>query len=333
MKYRMLGRTGLQVSEIGFGCGNIGGLMVRAPLEERLSAVSRALELGINYFDTAAAYGNGQSEKNLGEGLKAIKPSVIVATKFGVVREDLNDIESAVRRSLESSLQRLGRGSVDIFQLHTPVFLENDETSRGIDLNHVLGSGGVADALDRLRSEGLIRFLGFTGLGDTEALHQVIQSRRFDLCQAYLNLLNPSAAVDVPANFTSQNFGGLIRNASRNGMGMVAIRVLAGGALGGEVSRAGYAAPTVGGALASGGEYEADRSRAGKLGFLLKGAVSNLSQPGVRFVLGQPGVSITLVGFSSLAQIEEAVACSDLGLLPESDMEKLQQMWASNFGL
>ena len=333
MKYRMLGKTGLQVSEIGFGCGNIGGLMVRAPLEERLSVVNRALELGINYFDTAAAYGNGQSEENLGEVLKAIKPNVIIATKFGVGREDLNDIGSAVRRSLYFSLKRLGISSVDIFQLHTPVVLENDESSRGIGLNHILGSGGVADALDRLRSEGLIHFLGFTGLGDTEALHQVIQSRRFDVCQAYLNLLNPSAAVDVPANFTGQNFGGFIGKAAQNGMGVVAIRVLAGGALGGGVSRAGYAAPTVGGALATGGEYEADRNRAGKLGFLLKGQVSNLSQPGIRFVLGQPGVSITLVGFSSLDQIEEAVACSDLGPLPESDMEQLHLLWSTNFGL
>jgi len=271
MKYRVLGRTGLQVSEIGFGCGAVGGLIIRAPLKERLAAVNRALELGINYFDTAVAYGNGQSEENLGEVLKSVKPNLILATKFGIVREDLNDIGGAVRRSLYFSLKRLGRASVDIFQLHTPVVLEDDESSRGIALNHVLGPGGVADALDNLRSEGLIRFMGFTGLGDTQALLQVIESRRFDLCQAYINLLNPSAAEDVPANFTGQNFGGLIRKASQNGIGVAAIRVLAGGALGGEVSRTGYAAPTVGGALATGGEYEADRNRAGKLGFLLKG--------------------------------------------------------------
>ena len=306
--------------------------MIRAPLPERLSAVSRALELGINYFDTAAAYGNGQSEENLGQVLKALKPNLILATKFGVNQEDLKDILGAVRRSLYLSLKRLGRDSVDIFQLHTPVFLENDESSRGIALNHVLGSGGVADALDRLRSEGLIRFEGFTGLGDTAALHKVIQSRRFDLCQAYLNLLNPSAAVDVPADFTGQNFSGLIKSASRNGMGVAAIRVLAGGALGGEISRVGYAAPNVGGALAGGSEYETDRSRAGKLDFLLKGHLGNLSQPGIRFVLGRPEVSVTLVGFSSLAQIEEAVSCSALGPLPESDIRQMGKLWAANFG-
>jgi aryl-alcohol dehydrogenase-like predicted oxidoreductase len=84
MKYKILGKTGLKVSEIGFGCGAIGGLMIRAPLEEKLSAVKRAIELGINYFDTAVAYGNGQSEMNLGEVLASNKSNVILATKFGI---------------------------------------------------------------------------------------------------------------------------------------------------------------------------------------------------------------------------------------------------------
>ncbi len=69
--------------------------MIRAPLQERLSAVSRALELGINYFDTAAAYGNGQSEENLGEVLKVLKANLILATKFGVNKEDLKDMLGA----------------------------------------------------------------------------------------------------------------------------------------------------------------------------------------------------------------------------------------------
>jgi aryl-alcohol dehydrogenase-like predicted oxidoreductase len=334
MKYRVLGKTGLKVSEIGFGCGNIGGLMIRAPFEERLSAVNFALELGINYFDTAAAYGNGQSEKNLGEVLASIKRSVILATKFGISREDdLGDIKGAVRRSLEASLKRLKRDSVDIFQLHTPVVKGDGDTSRGIDLKHALGSGGVADALDELRSQGLVRFIGFTGLGETQALHQMIESNRFDLCQAYCNLLNPSAAIPVPINFNSQNFGGLIGKAARNGIGVAAIRVLAGGALGGAISRTGYAAPAVGGALVSGSEYQIDQKRAGKLGFLLKADINNLSQAGIRFVLSQPGVSIVLVGFSNVSQIEEAALCSDQGPLIESDFEQLQNLWSINFGI
>ena len=333
MQYRVLGKTGLRVSEIGFGCGNIGGLMVRAPFAERLAAVNRALESGINYFDTAPAYGNGQSEKNLGEVLAAKKQNVIVATKFGIGREDRGDFKGAVTRSLEASLKRLQRDSVDILQLHAPVVKGDGVTYHSIALKHVLGSGGVADALDELRSRGLVRFIGFTGLGETEALHQMIESKRFDLCQAYCNLLNPSAAVSVPINFASQNFAGLIRKAARNGMGVAAIRVLAGGALGGAIARSGYAAPAVGRALVSGGEYQIDLNRAGKLGFLVKEDTKNLSQAGIRFVLGQPDISTVLVGFSNINQIEEAALCTKLGPLAESDLNQLHKLWATNFGI
>jgi aryl-alcohol dehydrogenase-like predicted oxidoreductase len=177
----------------------------------------------------------------------------------------------------------------------------------------------------------LVSFIGFTGLGETGALHQIIESRRFDLVQAYYNLVNPSAAFAVPPTFGSQNFSGLIKKAGQNNRGVAAIRVLAGGALGGDVARTGYASPSVGGALVSGSEYEADRRRAEKLAFLVKGDVGALSQAAVRFILGEPHVSIVLVGFSDLAQIEEAAHCSDLGQLPQSALDQLQILWASDF--
>lgn len=96
--YRELGKTRLKVSEIGFGCGNVGGLMIRGSYGEQIQAVSRAIELGINYFDTAQRYGNGSSETNLGRVMKELKPkNVVVATKVGLQAEDLKDIRGAVR--------------------------------------------------------------------------------------------------------------------------------------------------------------------------------------------------------------------------------------------
>jgi aryl-alcohol dehydrogenase-like predicted oxidoreductase len=333
MRYRTLGNTGLRVSEIGFGCGNIGGLIIRAPLEERLAAFDRATELGINYFDTAAAYGNGRSEENLGEVLAARKVNPIIATKFGLGPENLSDLEGSIRRSLEASLKRLRRDSADIIQLHTPVKLGSSDRPRAIEVATVLGPGGVADSLDTLRSEGLFRFSGFTGLGETEALQKIIGSGRFDLVQSYFNLLNPSAVAAVPLDFGSQSFDGLVVEAARHNMGVAAIRVLAGGALGGPAARTGYAAPAVGGALVAGSGYALDLKRASKLSFMLKGEVNRLSQAAIRFVLGEPGVSLALVGFSSLTQIEEAAACSDLGPLPEADLKQLRELWSVNFGL
>src|ERR671919_2321788 len=73
MEYRELGRTGLRVSMLGFGCGNVGGLIIRGAQQDRVRAVARAMEAGINYFDTAPSYGNGQSEQNLGQVLRELK--------------------------------------------------------------------------------------------------------------------------------------------------------------------------------------------------------------------------------------------------------------------
>ncbi|HKW93068.1 MAG TPA: aldo/keto reductase, partial [Methylomirabilota bacterium] len=82
MEYRTLGRTGLKVSRLTFGCGDVGGLMVRGAPADRERGVARAIELGINYLDTAPAYGSGESEKNLGQVLRALRPAVIVGTKW-----------------------------------------------------------------------------------------------------------------------------------------------------------------------------------------------------------------------------------------------------------
>ncbi len=88
MEYRGLGRTGMLVSEVGFGCGNVGGLLVRGSEAEQAQAVKRAMELGINYFDTAPAYGDGRSEAHLGLVLRQLNADVFVATKFRVAPEE-----------------------------------------------------------------------------------------------------------------------------------------------------------------------------------------------------------------------------------------------------
>ena len=109
MEYRSLGRTGLRVSVLGFGCSNGAGLMVRGAPKDREQAVAQALELGINYFDTAPSYGDGLSEQHLGDALRSLSAPAYVGTKFSLWPEDMGDARSAVARSLEGSLRRLGR--------------------------------------------------------------------------------------------------------------------------------------------------------------------------------------------------------------------------------
>ena len=121
MEYRQLGRTSLRVSALGFGCGAVGGLLVRGDYAEMVRTVARAVALGVNYFDTAAIYGNGVSETNLGRVLAELRPEVLVGTKVMVREDELDDIESAVTRSIERSLDRLRRDRVDLIQLHNPL--------------------------------------------------------------------------------------------------------------------------------------------------------------------------------------------------------------------
>ena len=115
-------------------------------------------------------------------------------------------------------------------------------------------------------------------------------------------------------------------------MGVVVIRVMAGGALGGPAARRGHASPTMGGAMVPGGDYDADEARARTLDYLIAGDVSSRPQAAVRFALGHAAASTVLVGFSDVAQIEEAAACSGKGPLPEPAMERLRELWATDFG-
>ena len=326
MEYRTLGRTGIRVPAVGFGCGNVGGLMVRGTHDVQVHAVRHALDLGIDYFDTAPSYGDARSETNLGEVLAELRPDVHVATKFRIDVDDARDIAGAVRRSLEASLRRLRRDSVDVLQLHNNLQAERG-TRRTVSAGDVLRSGGIADALDALRSEGLVRHLGFTGMGETGEVHAVVASGRFDTVQVYYNLLNPSAGEPVPAGFPGQDFRALMAAAEARGMGVIVIRSLAGGALGGPAARQGLASANPG-AMVPGNDYDADVGRAGALAFLT-GEDWSLAQAGVRFALDNPSTSTVIVGFSDEAQIDAAAAAAGAEPLSDEALAKLRAVWAA----
>src|SRR5262245_53918319 len=124
MQYRSIGETAVKISEIGFGCGNNAVLMVKAPYEEQVKVVRRALDAGINFFDTAFAYGLGKSEENLGRVLKDVGANPVISTKIRLEADCLSDIKAATVRAVEAGLDRLGRERADFVQLHTRVTLE-----------------------------------------------------------------------------------------------------------------------------------------------------------------------------------------------------------------
>src|SRR5215813_15261060 len=122
MQIRTFGRTGLKISALGFGCGAVGGIMVRGDPADQERLVARALDVGVNYFDTAVLYGDGASETNLGRVLRKLKPAnAIVGTKVRVPPGEFGGIAAAITASLEGSLARLQLDKVDIFHLHNPI--------------------------------------------------------------------------------------------------------------------------------------------------------------------------------------------------------------------
>jgi L-galactose dehydrogenase/L-glyceraldehyde 3-phosphate reductase len=327
MEQRSLGRTGLRVSALGFGCGDVGGLIVRGTPAERERAVARAVEAGINYFDTASSYGSGESERNLGQTLKAVGVRPYVGTKFRLDPAE-TDLAAAIARSLEASLQRLGLDSVDLFQLHNLIVAPDGAPApgRGLPARRVLDE--VAPALAALRRQGKIRFAGITALGDTAAVHTVLDAGVIDTAQVCLNLLNPSAAIAVPPGFPAQDFGRLLDRARNRGVGVINIRVLAAGAVSGVMHRHVLAMPSVA-PIASGPDYAADVARAQQLRPLVdKGHADDLVEASIRFSLASEAVSTVLVGYSTLEHLEQAITAVERGPLPAPALDLLNGLWA-----
>ena len=323
MKYNNLGRTNLRVSQLGFGCGSIGGILVRGEYPLMRQAVSRAIEKGINYFDTAPLYGNGQSEVNLGAVLRELKADVLVGTKVRLSEKDVGRVGEAITRSVEESLRRLGRESIDLIQLHNRIGLswqpEKEPDRIGLsDLETVIG------VFDGLLQQGKVRFWGITALGGTDALRAAVATGGFQSIQVPYNLLNPTAGTTASEDFPFQDYGRIIDQAAQREMGVIAIRILAGGALSGTTERNPVASTRVN-PIASEEVYGDDVARARRYSFLVEeGTVSNLVEAAVRFVVSNAKVSTALLGISSLDQLEQAVKYVERGPLPVETLAKIQ---------
>jgi len=313
----------MQLSVLGFGCGAVGGIMVRGDPADQERTVARAIGAGVNYFDTAVQYGDGESEKNLGRVLQNLKPAnVAVGTKVRLPPGEFGRIADTVRISLEGSLTRLRLDRVDIFHLHNPI----TEAGGGSALSVRQMLDDVVPAFERLRQQGKIRFLGITALGDTAALHQVIDARVFGSAQVVYNMLNPSAAEQLPPNYPAQDYERLFDHTNAAGVGVVGIRVLAGGALSGSAERhpiAGPAPEPIGSAMS----YDADIDRARRLIPLVKeGFAASLTEAATRFALSHPALGTILVGMATPQQFEDALAAAEKGPLPQAALDRLSTL-------
>ena len=331
MEQRVLGKTGLRVSALGFGAGAVGGLFVRGNRAAQTRTVARALEAGISYFDTAPSYGDGRSEENLGRVLSELDAwhHVAVGTKVRLQPADLSDPIAAVQRSCEESLHRLGRDAIDLLQLHNPIVTGGTESEPGIGSSRPLPLATtrslVAEGMQRVVARGLVRHVGITGLGDTSALHAVVATGQFATVQTYFNAVNPSAGFPG-ASGGAQDFAGLVGAASAGGMGAIAIRVMAAGALMARPHRhpnAGDPGPL----LLRGAEYERDLERAQSIqGIAAECGYDAPLELALRFALTTPGLSTVLVGFSDLRQLDDALRWTGRGALPSDVMQRVVEL-------
>lgn len=303
MNYRTLGKTGLQVSELGMG-----GLFVASRFstgnEEARRAVQRALALGVNFVDTAPTYLD--SEEVLGYALAGTTQPYYLSTKLSGRPQPFNPQDKAgLRQLFEESLQRLGRDRVDILMIHEP----DRPGQYDWFTDHERFHGPVCELLAELKSEGLIRF---TGLGGTTAyeLPHIINTGQYDVVLTAFNysLLWQEALLEVlPA-------------AKQQGMGIIVGSPLQQGAL----------ARRYDDEVNHGARWLSSPRRAQykRLYALLDEIDLPLPELGLRFVLSNPDISTVLMGARSVEEVEANVRAAEKGPLPADLLARIQEIAA-----
>ena len=297
--------------------------MTRGAAEEQERAFRRALAAGVNWFDTAAIYGQGRSEAALGALMRTTGARPHISTKVPIDTARTDDILGQVEASAAASLERLGLDRVDVLQLHNS--LKPTSEGRFLGIDEVLRKGGVADALDRMRDKGLCRFAGFTALGDTASCRGAVESGRFDTVQVYYNLLNPSAARTMPRAWSGQDFGALIEAAKARDMGLIAIRVLAAGIIATD-ARTGREF-----IMTEQTDVATEERRARAVFAALGAAHGTRAQAAIRFALANPDLSAANVGFATAAQLGEALDAVGRGPLPAAAMAEIDVVYRTGF--
>jgi aryl-alcohol dehydrogenase-like predicted oxidoreductase len=302
VRYRRLGRTDLQVSEIGFGAWAIGGNQHGHSYgvtdnAESVRAIKRAFELGCTFFDTADIYGHGLSEKLLSQALQSHRQACVIATKVGndfyhgPFRKNFDP--AYIRFALERSLQRLQTDYIDLYQLHNPPLM-------------MLERGEHYGILDELKSEGKIRYYGVSVHDAYEGM-MAIETGKPDVIQVIYNLLRPDAREE------------LFPFAQERDIGIIAREPLANGMLTGKYhAESTFAADDMRAAWPP--EYrDLQLQLVDQLRFLDLPNQRTLTQAALRFVLDEPAVSVTIPGVKTSLHVEENLRTTDMETLTEKE--------------
>jgi len=298
--------------------------MTKGEASDQDRAVAWARDNGINFFDTAASYGDGASEANLGRALAGNTDGIVVSSKVGLADADLGDPAEAVRRSIEASLARLRLERVDLFQLHNTI---GPPDRRGtLSVEQVLYE--VVPAFEKLRDAGKTRYLGFTAKGVPSDLHELIESGTMDSAQIFFNLLVPSAGEIVPVNYPAEDYGELLNAAQARGVGSIGVRVMAGGALSGSEARHPLGLASVA-PIGSDTDYATDVRRALRFSPIVEqGFAADLPELAVRYVISNRALCTTEIGIATLEELQRAANAVNKGPLPSDALEMIRKIQA-----
>lgn len=319
MQFRKLGRTGIDVSEIGFGAWAIGGSWGAQSESDSIAALNRALDLGVNFIDTAAGYGDGKSERIIGQVLKNRSEKVWVATKtppvsghwppspYDVAEERYP--EKYLRENVEERLRNLGTDQIDILQLHTWTRAWNKNPA-------------PLDVLKKLQSEGKIRYIGIsTPEHDQNSLIDLMRQGYLDVVQVIYNIFEQEPAAEFLPAAQEHNVGVLVRVVFDEGI--LTGKYTLDSQFPEDDFRSNY--------------FEGDRlTRAVKRVKEIEADVagSGLTMPelALKFVLAHPAVSTIIAGIRNVPQAEANIKASDLpDLTPELIAKLREHYWLRGF--
>ena len=310
MKYRVLGRTGLEVSEIGFGGWAIGGNEFGNSYgstddQESIRAIRKALDSGCNFFDTADVYGHGRSEIILGQTLKSNRKDLYIATKVGgdfyAPTPGINFSPEYIAFAVDQSLGRLETDYIDLYQLHNPTL-------------DMIKDGSVFDIMEKLRDDGKIRFIGVSIFDPVEGI-EAIKIGKADAIQVVYNIFSQGAAEE------------LFPLALQNNIGIVAREPLANGFLTGKYTarsrfeegdiRCNWPSQMIGSRV----------QVADSLKEYLSPSKRSLTQWILNFVLARKAVSVVIPGSKTEEQVEENLGASDVELPTDAELEQLRNLF------
>ena len=306
MQYRILGRTGIRVSEIGFGAWAIGGTAEasgmplgwgRSSDDESLAAIRRARELGVNFFDTSDSYGFGRSESLLGIVLSRYRKDVVIATKVGVVRSSTGQLRKDFSRkhiflAVDGSLKRLRSDYIDLYQLHNPTIED-------------LRRGEVHEVMEQLQDSGKIRFWGVSISSIQEGM-EIVRHGWGNALQVLYNVLNQAPADE------------LLPLAKERGFGVIARVPLASGLLTGKYREgAVFAADDIRQNFLTQRRMAEVTQRVDEVKSIIGGSARSIAEGALRFVLANDAVSTAIPGARNVRQIESNAAASEAKLPPD----------------